>query len=166
MQDDVVTVDRSATPNRLVFAPRFNVAGPFIDRQPAGVGKHDLAALERERAADLGQPPGVGRRIETARGVGGGGREVKLFRADAALVEQGVALRLAHGEVASDRMKGSDLRRAQAGVPNSLVLLTKFELVCPRAENLVWRVAVGLELAEPIPCKRDAFRPTRGITIF
>jgi len=32
MKDNVVAVDRSVMPNRLVFAPRFNVAAPFIDR--------------------------------------------------------------------------------------------------------------------------------------
>jgi 3-oxoacyl-[acyl-carrier protein] reductase len=65
-----------------------------------------------------------------------------------------------------DMTMPSDLRRAQAGVPSRLVLLTKIELVCPGAEHLVWRVTVGLELAEPIPRKRDVLRPTRGITIF
>ncbi|MDA1325769.1 MAG: benzoate-CoA ligase family protein [Proteobacteria bacterium] len=32
MSDNIVEIDRSVTPNRLVFAPRFNVAVPFIDR--------------------------------------------------------------------------------------------------------------------------------------
>lgn len=32
MHDNVVEVDRTVTPNRLVFSPRFNVAVPFIDR--------------------------------------------------------------------------------------------------------------------------------------
>ncbi len=32
MQDNTVAVDRSTTPHRFEFAPRFNVAVPFIDR--------------------------------------------------------------------------------------------------------------------------------------
>jgi len=35
MRDNVVEIDRSVTPNRLVFSPRFNVAVPFIDRHLA-----------------------------------------------------------------------------------------------------------------------------------
>ena len=35
MCDNVVEIDRSVTPNRLVFSPRFNVAVPFIDRHLA-----------------------------------------------------------------------------------------------------------------------------------
>jgi hypothetical protein len=44
MQDNAVTVDASAMPNRLVFAPRFNVAVPFIDRHLAE-GRGDKAAI-------------------------------------------------------------------------------------------------------------------------
>jgi benzoate-CoA ligase family protein len=35
MRENAVEIDRSVTPNRLVFAPRFNVAVPFIDRHLA-----------------------------------------------------------------------------------------------------------------------------------
>ena len=44
MKDNVVAVDRSVTPNRLVFAPRFNVALPFIDRHLAE-GRGDKPAI-------------------------------------------------------------------------------------------------------------------------
>lgn len=48
MRDNVVEIDRSVTPNRLVFAPRFNVAVPFIDRHLAA-GRGPKAAI---RTAD------------------------------------------------------------------------------------------------------------------
>ena len=35
MPDNVIEIDRSVEPNRLVFSPRFNVAVPFIDRHLA-----------------------------------------------------------------------------------------------------------------------------------
>jgi acyl-coenzyme A synthetase/AMP-(fatty) acid ligase len=48
MPDNTVTVDRSVTPHRLVFSPRFNVAVPFIDRHVAE-GRGDKVAI---RTAD------------------------------------------------------------------------------------------------------------------
>ena len=48
MRDNTVEVDRSVTPNRLVFSPRFNVAVPFIDRHLVE-GRGDKVAI---RAAD------------------------------------------------------------------------------------------------------------------
>jgi benzoate-CoA ligase family protein len=44
MQDNTVAVDRSVTPNRLDFAPVFNVAVPFIDRHLAK-GRADKVAI-------------------------------------------------------------------------------------------------------------------------
>jgi benzoate-CoA ligase family protein len=44
MQDNIVTIDRTKTPNALVFSERFNVAVPFIDRHLAE-GRADKPAI-------------------------------------------------------------------------------------------------------------------------
>lgn len=44
MQDNIVTIDRSVTPNRLVFSDKFNVAVPFIDRH-LDEGRGDKTAI-------------------------------------------------------------------------------------------------------------------------
>ena len=48
MRDNIVEIDRSVTPNRLVFSPRFNAAVPFIDRH-LDEGRGDKPAI---RTAD------------------------------------------------------------------------------------------------------------------
>jgi benzoate-CoA ligase family protein len=45
MQDNIVTIDRSETPNRLVFSDKFNVSVPFIDRHLAE-GRADKPAIQ------------------------------------------------------------------------------------------------------------------------
>jgi benzoate-CoA ligase family protein len=47
MRDNTVSVDRSVVPNRLDFAPVFNVAVPFIDRH-AWEGRGDKVAVRTE----------------------------------------------------------------------------------------------------------------------
>lgn len=47
MRDNTVQVGRSVTPNALRFAPRFNVAVPFIDRH-VGEGRGDKVAIRTE----------------------------------------------------------------------------------------------------------------------
>ena len=44
MRDNTVEVDRTESPNRLVFSPRFNVAVPFIDRH-VGEGRAEKPAI-------------------------------------------------------------------------------------------------------------------------
>ena len=44
MGDNIVEIDRSVSPNRLVFSPRFNVAVPFIDRH-LSEGRADKPAI-------------------------------------------------------------------------------------------------------------------------
>jgi benzoate-CoA ligase family protein len=50
MRDNVVEIDRSVTPNALNFAPRFNVAVPFIDRhlEEGRADKPAIRTVDRE----------------------------------------------------------------------------------------------------------------------
>src|SRR5690606_8795366 len=51
MRDNTVEIDRSVLPNALRFAPRFNVAVPFIDRH-IEEGRGGKAAIRMENEGD------------------------------------------------------------------------------------------------------------------
>jgi len=83
MQDNSVTVDRSAVPNRLVFSPRFNVAVPFIDRHlDEGGGAKTAVVTETEKwsYADLAAAVNRAGNLLLSLGIAPGGRVLMVVR--------------------------------------------------------------------------------------
>ena len=83
MRDNFVDVDRSVTPNALIFSPRFNVAVPFIDRH-LEEGRGDKPAIRTTDAewtyGDLASHVARAGNLLLSLGVGPGDRMLMVVR--------------------------------------------------------------------------------------